>query len=50
MRDAKYLSTKGALLIRVRLAGDSSREKIAYAILLRGTLFSPYPDGILLDQ
>src|SRR5215475_4248252 len=40
-RDAKYVSTKGALLIRVRLAGVSRREKIAYAILLRGTLFSP---------
>jgi hypothetical protein len=40
-REAKYASTKGALLIRVRLAGISRREKIAKAILLRGTLFSP---------
>src|SRR5215510_14221473 len=49
-RDAKYVSTKGALVIRARLAGVSKREKIAYAILLRGTLFSPKPEGILLDQ
>ena len=28
-REAKYVSTKGALLIRVRLAGVSRREKIA---------------------
>jgi hypothetical protein len=40
-RDAKYLSTKGAPLIRGRLPGVSRREKSAYAILLRGTLFSP---------
>jgi hypothetical protein len=39
--DAKYVSTEGALVIRVRLVGVSRREKIEYAILLRGTLFSP---------
>jgi hypothetical protein len=39
--DAKYVSTEGALVIRVRLVGVSRREKIVYAILLRGTLFSP---------
>jgi len=40
-REAKYVSTEGALVIRAKLSGVSRREKIAYAILLRGTLFSP---------
>jgi hypothetical protein len=40
-REAKYVSTEGALVIRARLTGVSRREKSAYAILLRGTLFSP---------
>ena len=40
-REAKYVSTTGAPVIRARLVGVSRREKIAYAILLRGTLFSP---------
>ena len=38
-REAKYVSTRGALVIRARLPGVSRREKIAYAILLRGTPF-----------
>src|SRR4029453_4008896 len=40
-REARYVSTKGALVTRSRLPGVSRREKIASAILVRGTLFSP---------
>ncbi len=38
---ARYGSTSGTDLIRARFSGVSSREKMACAILLRGTLFSP---------
>ena len=38
---ARYLSTAGAFCARDRFPGVSSREKIAWMILLLGTLFSP---------
>jgi len=38
---ARYLSTAGAFCARDKFPGVSSREKMAWTILFRGTLFSP---------
>jgi len=48
--EARYQSTIGVSLIRVRFAGVSRREKIAPAIFVLGTAFSLYPAPTLLDQ
>ena len=47
---ARYESKEGIRRIRARFPGFSRREKIMWLIFDSGTLFSPKPPGLLLDQ